>query len=293
VTLAGHSGEWDYSLTRLSEANAAAKKAELDAEAGLLRAATVAGKIYRGTVRAKSGADAAECMLRFNRQESDGAVLGLTIEPLGRDALQRTFRGAIIGNRLRAEGWPLRLESRAREAVKAAADHLLAGKSEDIAINLKLVDGRLVGEGKDFTCEFGSMSDGQMAKFTADKNQRELRIMAQVAAPAVFTGQAHSPDGLQIERLRLRIRKLDQNGASVDAILESLETNGVTREFRGTLDLYGGRLVLIPNGRPRGRPGASMHFPAFVEPNAEMTMTLTVGDKLTGELKPANWTLDF
>lgn len=292
--LTGRSGDWEYALTRLSEPDAAARKKELDGEAGLLREATLAGKVYRGTIRGKSAPDTFECLLRFKRQENDGEVLGLTIEPVGRDALQRTFRGTIIGSRLRAEGWPLRLETKAREAVKAAAGNALLAGHEDITVSLKLDNGRLVGESKNFTWDFGSVATEELAKLDTDKAQREKQILALVKEGALFYGKAHPEGESQTEGVRLRIRHIEPGGTVVDAILESLETNGVSREFRGPLDLYEGRLELTTSARGRGKTGVAVHFPAFVDSKAEMVISLTLVDgKFTGELKPSNWRLEF
>jgi hypothetical protein len=292
--LTGHSAEWTYDFTRLDQAAAAAAKTELAGEAGLLRAVTVPGKVFRGTVRGKSTTDSFEYLLRFNRQENDGAVLGATLEPPGHSAWQRSFHGAIIGSKIRAEGWPLRLETGSRDGVKTAAGNPLLGAREDFTVNLKLADGHLVGESKDFTWDFAAVADEEVAKLDADQGERKKEFFALVKTGASFTGRAHAADSDQTERVRVRFTLIDQRGGTAEAQVESLETSGVSREFRGPLDLFEGKLVLSANGRSRGRPGKAVHLPVFVDGSADAVISFTVdGEKLLGEVKGSGWKLEL
>jgi hypothetical protein len=292
--LAGHSGEWSYDFTRLDASAAAAKKAELAGEAGLLQAATVPGKVFRGTARAKVGSDSYDYLLRFNRQEDNGNVIGATLEPPGRSGWQRAFHGNIIDSRSRAEGWPLRLETRSGDAVKAATGNALLTVREEYALKFKLVDGRLIGESADFNWDFASVTEAEIAKADADEAEAKRQIFALVKSGASFTGRASSASGETPERVRVRFTLVDQRNNAVEALVESLETSGVSREFRGPLDLVDGRLVLTPNSRIRGRPGKAVHFPAFVDASSDLALTFGVaGETLSGELKDSDWKLEF
>jgi len=292
--LTGHSGDSEYSFTRLSALDATAARSQLDAVAAPLRAATAPGKVFRGTISAKSGAESHEFLVRFNRQDNDGAVLGLTLEPAGHGGWQRIFRGSIIASRSRAEGWPLRLESASRDALKSAPGFPLLTAREDFSVSLKLADGRLVGSSRDYNWDFAGVSEEEIAKFDAEQAELKKQFLALVKVGASYTGRAQAADSDQPERVRLRFTLVDQRGGVIEALLESLEVSGVNREFRGTFDLVEGRLVLTSSGRTHGRPGKAIRLPVFVDSSAEAALVLKAdGEKLSAEAKPSGWKLEF
>ena len=292
--LTGRSGDSEFGFTRLGTAEAAAAKGELDQEAAALRAVTANGKAYRGTVRAKSGADAHEYLMRFSRVQPDSATVGMTLEPLGRGTWRRSFRGTVIGNTFRAAGWPLRLETFGRDAVKSASGFAPLTMPGDYTVTLKLAEGRLTGESRDLRWDFAVSAAEETGPSVADVAALKKRVFAMIKSGASFTGRAQAAEGGDTERIRVRFTLVDQRSGTVEALLESLETSGVNREFRGTADLIDGRLVLTSYGATRGRPGRGVRLPALVDSGADATLSVAVeGDTISADVGPAGWKLEF
>jgi hypothetical protein len=292
--LTGHSGEWDYQFTRLSAADITNAKAELDSEADAIRTAIGIGKVFRGSAKPKAGGDGLEIEMRFTRLENDGAVVGLILTSPSHPSWQRNFRGGIIGNTFRDDGWPIHLETATRDYVKAASGHPILSAHEAFEVNLKLVDGRLVGASRDFNWDLGPVAGETVAKQDSDLAAVRKQIFALVKSGASFTGRAHAEGSDDAERIRIRFTMVDQRSGIVEALLESLETSGLNREFKGTAELQDGKLVLASNGQVRGRPGRAVHLPAFVDGTADASLSITLdGEQLAAEVLPSGWVLDL
>ncbi|HVU17768.1 MAG TPA: hypothetical protein VHD32_12650 [Candidatus Didemnitutus sp.] len=292
--LTGHSGEFDYRFTKLAAAQATSARSELDGEADMIRMALGAGKVFRGTVKPKAGGDGLELELRFNRLDADGSALGLVVTTPSHPAWQRAFRGTIIGNSFRDEGWPIHLETAARDYVKSASGNAILSTHEGFDVSLKLADGRLVGSSRDFNWEFVPVSTEAVTKQDADLATLKKQIFALVKSGTSYSGKAHADGSDDSERVRLRFTMVDQRSGLVEALLESQETSGLNREFKGGVDLQDGKLMLPANGHVRGRPGRAVHLPAFVDGTADASLSLTTdGDKLIVEVLPSGWVLEL
>ncbi|MDB6126930.1 MAG: hypothetical protein JWM35_826 [Verrucomicrobia bacterium] len=293
--LAAHDARREFELSRLTDAAAAAAQKQIEAPAVALRDATAAGKIYRGTVRAREGAIDFDYLLRFNQEDSEAGTVVASVEPAGREAWRRTYRGTMVVNRYRGVDAPLHLESRVDEAVRGADVHSPAGLKSDSALSFQFADGHLRGEGDGFTYDFAPLSAADVAKLEAATAEREKGQLAIVKTGVAYPGVAHWELKGTSEKVRLRFRRVDAHGANVEAVIESLERPGIMRELRGALDTFEKRLVLTTTGKGRANAGsrAGLKFPAFVR-SGELILSIDVGaDALNGAVRDQAWNLNF
>ena len=295
----GHLGTRDpkreFDLARLSDADATTTQKQIEAPMLALREATVAGKIYRGTVRARDGAVDFDYLLRFNQQDIENGTVAASLEPAGREAWRRMYRGTIVVNRYRSAESPLRLESRIDEAVRGADAHSPSGLKTDTALVFQLSDGHLRGEADGFTYDFAPLSPAEIAKLEGATAEREKGQLAIVKAGVAYPGVARWEGKGTTEKVRLRFRRVDAHGANVDAVIESLERPGISREVHGTLDTFEKRLVLTTTNKGRAGAGsrAGLKFPAFVR-SGESILSLDVGaEALDGSVRDQAWNLNF
>lgn len=291
--LTGHNGEWTYEFARLTPDQVAATRQRLLGPAGELQAETAAGKVYRGSASAKSSTDVIDFLLRFTRQENDGAAIGAVLEAPGHPNWQRAFHGGIIASRQKADGWPLRLDTGRGDALKNSSANILLTAREDYTIKVKLVDGHLIGESRDFNWDFVPASAEEAATPAVDAAAARKEFLNVVKSGSSFTGRAHAENGDHPERIRVRFTLVDQRSGTVEALLESLETSGLNREFKGTLEFADGHLTIASASTVRGKPGRAVHFPAFTD-NADATLVFSLdGEKLSADATPSGWKLEF
>ncbi|MDB6094351.1 MAG: hypothetical protein JWM32_1913 [Verrucomicrobia bacterium] len=284
----------DFTLTRLSEADAAAARKTVEADSLALREATQAGRIYRGIVRNRDGSQGANHLLRFNQQDAEAGTVVASLEPDGRENWRRTYRGAVAMNRYRAQGGPLKIESGANDAVKVAEKTSPVGAPTESVVSLKLADGHLRGDSADFSYDFAPLSAAEIAKMEAAAAEREKALLAIVKSGTAYPGTARlEAKTTTTEKVRLRFREVSAHGLEVDAIMESLERPGVYRDLHGTVDSHEKRLVLNVTGKGRTNAAsrAGLKFPPL-RSSAEQVITLEIGaTSLTGETK--DWKMSF
>ena len=287
----------DIALTCLSEADATAARQEIESASAALFDATDTGKIYRGVIRSRENPQTFDYVLRFNQQDREGATVTATLAPAGRDAWQRTYRGTLVTNRYHPGGLSVRLESPADEAVKGADSASPAGQHHDSAVSLQLVSGNLQGEAAEFSYNFTPLSADEVAKIEAAAADREKTLLAIVKPGTAYPGVASHEGDSATERVQLRFRRVDAHAAAVDAVIESPDHPGVSRDFHGALDPFSRELTLTSSGKVRGSPGsrAGLNFPPLSRPDGQR-VTLTVSDTaLSGELQGAGqgWRVNF
>lgn len=283
-----------FALTRLSAEETAKARNEVDAEGAALREATRAGLIYRGTVRSHDGSHSAEYLLRFRQQDADAGVIAAVLEPTAHEGWRRVFRGTVIASRYRAQGTPIRLDSRAGESVKLAEKTSPVGFNRDLPASLKLVNGHLQGDAQDFSFDLAPLSAAEIARIEAAEAERAKSLLALVKAGTGFPGSARLDSKSYNEKVRLRFRKVEDQGASIDAVLESLERPGIFREFTGALNPAEKRIVLTATGKDRARAAsrAGIRLPLLARASGDHVLSLELtSDGFAGENQ--SWKLSF
>lgn len=295
--LSGHEHGHRFALNRLSEAEAAAARKEIEAASVALLEATATGKIYHGVARSRATPATFDYLLRFTAQDRAVATGVATLGPAGSPGGQRIYHATLTTNRHRPGGPALHLASQANAAVKSSDSHSPIALDRDDAFSLKLVDGRLQGETTDFSFDFSPLSEADIAKLAAAAAEREQALLAIVKPDTAYPGTARLETISLTEKVRLRFRRVDAHGSDVDAVIESLDQSGVFREFRGSVDAFASQLTLTSVGKGRAAAGrkAGLKFPPLAYSDEQLLILDLNATALSGELQGSGqgWKLNF
>jgi hypothetical protein len=286
----------DISLNRLSEAEVTAVRKDIESTSAALFEAADAGKIYRGVIRSRNNPQTFDYVLRFNQQDRGDGTVMVTLAPAGRDAWQRNYTGTVIANRYHTGGLSLHLETQASDAVKSADSASPAGLNHDSDVSLRLVSGHFQGEGADFSYDFAPLSADEVAKLQAAAAAQMKSLLAIVKQGTAYPGAASHEGDSTAEKIQLRFRRVDPHGDAIDAVIESPEHPGVSRDFHGSLDSFAKRLTLT-SGRLRGSASsrAGLSFPPLSRSDGQLLALDITDSALSGELQGEGqgWKMNF
>jgi hypothetical protein len=99
------------------------------------------------------------------------------------------------------------------------------------------------------------------------------------------------------ENIRLRFRRVEPHGAVVNAVIESVDHPGVSRDLHGALDPFAKRLTLATSGKIRGGAGsrAGLKFPPLSRGDGQLIILDVSETALSGELQGEGqgWKMNF
>ena len=291
--LLGTSNDYEYRFVRVPAAQVAGVKAELTATQVAALAASAAGVVYQGVAVARRDQASESVLLRFTRQENDGALLAASLESAEHPSWHRTLRGTVATNRYRNGDQPIRLRLSRGDNTRRAPDRSVFGWGGDLALALRVDDAQLTGEDEVFTYRFTRLSVEQVQQLAADRASREQKFFNLVRAGAVYDGTVRDGTGF-ISRVRLRFIAIDQGEGSLTAAIDSREQNGVFHEWKGAFDAAEGILALGSSGRGHFNPNGNLRVP-FLSRHGSFRLNLTLDETgFTGELVDYNdWRLLF
>lgn len=295
LTGTNQSGAWQYSFQRLSPEDAKAQREEIEQFGASLLAATKPGTIYAGTAVSKDLRTSVAYLLTFDQQESGGALIRATLSDPHRPDLQRPFSGTIITNRYKAGNSPIRLQSKAGDAVNPFSDYPLNDRMNYYThrIYLRFDDGKLVGDGEHFNFTFNPAASDLVNGIRDRIDAQKKFVIASVQPGTVLDGYVMSADKRYTDRVRLRFTGIEQEGARVEATLQSLDVPEVQVSLSGTLDVNASVLRLTS---PKGRNVAngSLRSPILTHNYLEHTMELMINPGgVEGSLLNEDWRFHF
>ncbi|HLP02603.1 MAG TPA: hypothetical protein VK163_11315 [Opitutaceae bacterium] len=289
--LVGDSPTHRYTFKRVASAELERTRSEMSAAHDAALAATRVGTAYQGTVALKSGGDTAEALLRFTRQDGDGAKLEAELSLLVQPGRSRTFRGFVAANPHRTGRQPLRLFSEAKRRHNRAEAASVVGLAMDLAPAFAIKGDTLTGEDEHFTYKFTATTAEAVGRIDAAHQSAQASVQASIRRGAAYDGVARHRDGFTTP-LRVRFTRADDDG-TVEAVIESRERAGVNARLAGTVDVATRRLQLsTTGGRPEGEK--DLRVP-FLLQNAKYSLALALTDKtLDGTIEhDADWKLEF
>ncbi|MFT3830861.1 MAG: hypothetical protein QM691_14255 [Opitutaceae bacterium] len=289
--LVGDSPTHRYTFKRVASTELERTRSELSAAHDAALAATRVGTAYQGTVALKSGGEPAEALLRFTRQDGDGAKLEAELSLLAQPGRGRTFRGFVAANPHRTAQLPLRLFSEAKRRHNRAEATSVVGLAMDLAPAFAIKGDALVGEDEHFTYKFSATTAEEIGKIDAAHQSAQANVQASIRRGAAYDGVARHRDGFTTP-LRLRFTRADDDG-TVEAVIESRERAGVNVRLAGMVEIATRRLQLSSTG---GRPDGDKDLRVpFLLQNAKYTLALALTDKaLEGAIEhDADWKLEF
>jgi hypothetical protein len=289
--LTGDSPTHRYTFKRVPSAELERTRSELSAAHDAALAATQAGAVYQGTVTLKSGGEPAEALLRFTRQDGEGAKLEAEISLLAQPGRSRTFRGFVAANPHRTGNQPLRLFSETKRRHNRAEATSVVGLAMDLAPAFAIKGGALAGEDEHFTYMFAATSAEVVGKIDAAHQSAQASVQASIRRGAVYDGLARHRDGFTTP-IRIRFTRADDDGV-VEAVVESRQRAGVNLRLAGSIDIATRKLQLASTGG-RIDDDKDLRVPFFLL-NAKFSLPLALGEKsLDGTIEhDADWKLEF
>ena len=285
------SGNWHYIFDRLNAEDSARQMQVLKSGVQALVDSTRPGTTYHGFATSKGDGTRYEYLLQFESQNGEGMTASLA--PTIRADLKRPFRVFTIGNRYRANGWPLVLETQYGKNIKGSNMNSPATVAVGFKVNMKLSDERLIGESNDFTYEFERATPDFLASRAAAHLKHEKTVLGFLRAGASYSGTFHSADGMYAENVRLSFNRVDERGSIVDASMYSSDLPGIYAHLRGKADIEGGRITLSRVNSMLDNRGV-LHCPFFVERYGNYSLDLDVLEgNASGSIRNQPWKVEF
>ncbi len=289
--LVGQSLTHKYTFARVPSAELERTRSELRSAHDAALAATRPGAAYRGTVALKSSGEPVPALLRFTRQDGDGAKIEAEIELVAQPGRARSFRGYVAVNPHRTGDRPIRLLSEARRRVAKAEATSVTGLAMDLAPALALKGDTLSGSDESFEYSFSAANPDELNRLVASQQSAQAAVLGSLKRGASFDGSARHRDGFTTPA-RIRFTRVDDDG-TVEAVVESLKRPGVNLRVAGTADFATRQLQLASTG---GRPDTDndLRVPFFTL-NAKFTLLLALTERtLEGKIEhDGDWVLTF
>jgi hypothetical protein len=289
--LKGSSGSVEVTLNRVPDDQREKTIAELTRDFKALLASTSVDAVYRGAAISKQSNVSEPVLLRFTRQENEGALLQAVIESAEHPSWRRALAGTVIGNRYRSENAPVRLQAANETRVRNAPNQSVFGQW-GLAMKLATDGERMDGEDDAFTYRLVRATPADLAQLKTDREARENRMLAAIRSGAAYDGTARARSG-SVSRLRIRVTRVDTVARTVDAIFESREQSGIFHTMSGSYDLESGEILLGSNGQGRFNPSGRLRFPLFSTDSSFKVSLHVTSDALAGELDNYDWALEF
>jgi hypothetical protein len=158
---------------------------------------------------------------------------------------------------------------------------------------LKLDNGRLIGESNNYTFNFERATADYLAQLSAEKAAQEKQMFSFVKAGASYDGTFHSVDGQYAEKFRLTFKRIEQEGALIEAELYSTELPGIHAEMKGAVNLSDSQISMSRiNGKIN--TGGYLHSPIFTQSYGTLTIDLNIApDAVSGEIRDHQWKVDI
>lgn len=290
--LTGKSPAHQYVLTRLGESERERLRTEMGAAFERALAATQNGTVYRGTAVAKDSSREETVLLRFTRQEKNGAQLAAELEIENTPGRSRPFRGSVTANRHRAGGAPIRLTSAARDRLANAGDTSVAGLNRELVVALTPDGTALAGADTSFTYKLERLDADAFAKLDAERKAARDAFFAAVKRGNAYGGTAQHTDGFSTP-VRLRITSVNADTGAVEGALESVPQNGVNARLTGRFT-FADRSLRFTAAVGKAAGGNALRLPLFAR-NGRGNVVLTVGERsIDGALEgSAEWSFSF
>ncbi|MEJ1973535.1 MAG: hypothetical protein WDM96_14055 [Lacunisphaera sp.] len=283
---------YEFAFTRVSEAEAAGLRAQLAGEFNTLLNAIGKDAVYRGMAISKNSQASEPVLLRFTKQENEGALLQAVLASLDHAAWRRRLQGTLIANRYRSGDQPLRLQLSGEDRIGRAPNQSVFAYGYDLSLKFTLAGNQLTGEDDRFTYRLTRLADAELAQLTAEREARQQRFIGAIRAGAAYDGTISGSDGTT-SRLRLRISKLDASTNTLVVLFESREQYGIFHEMSGTFESSDGTLLLGSSGHGKFNSTGKLRVPFFSRDRAFKAGLLLNDDGLTGELSNEGWTFNF
>ena len=289
--LTGDSPTHRYTFQRVASADLERIRSTLAAAHEAALGATRVGTAYQGSVTPKDGGEPAEALLRFTRQDAEGAKLEAELSLLAQPGRRRTFRGFVAANPHRTGKQPLRLFSEARRRHGRAEAGSVVGLAMDLAPAFVLSRDTLTGEDEHFTYKFSATSAEEVGRIDAAHQSAQAAMQARIRRGAAYDGFARHRDGFATP-LRLRFTRVEDDGTT-EAVLESRERAGVDVHVAGTVDPAARRIHLSTTSS-RPDDDKDLRVP-FLLLKAKYTFALALTEKtIEGTIEhDADWRLEF
>lgn len=288
--LAGDSPNHHYVFSRVPSPQLEKTRTRLSAAHNTALAATAPDRIYQGTITAKNGGEVTNAILRFTRQDADGAKLEAELALVAQPNRKRTFRGFVAINPHRTGAQPLRLFSESRRRNSRAPSASAVGLAMDLAPAFAIRPEGLEGEDDYFVYSFSTTSSEAVEKIDAAHQSALAEIGAIVHPGSAYDGVARHSDGYTTS-IRLRFTRTNEDGP-VEAVIESLAHSGAYVYLKGNLDV-GERTLAFTDAHGRRDTEDGQRFPLFLGSPSAATLHLVDG-RITGRIDadPA-WNLSF
>jgi len=254
-------------------------RAELVGDFAQLMNATKVGSTFLGAAISKKNDSSERVLLRFTRQENDGALIQAVLRSPDRASWTRELNGTLISNRYRSEGRPLRLVMASESARKSAREDSVfrATRRDGLQLNLMLEGNSLVGEDDMFHYKLAPAEAEQIAIIDREQSARERRFTEIVQAGAAYDGVARDTQGFST-RVRLRIKRVEAGSNTLQVVFESLQQGGIFHAMSGSFDIDAGTIGLGSSGEGKFNPSGYLRLPIFSR-DAVFKASLELGEK--------------
>ena len=203
-----------------------------------MRQSTQAGRYFQGLITPSRAGASKKVLLRFVRNEADGAVVEASLETIEvKEQWQLT--GSVKTSKYARDGWPVKFSMPAKPSFR---------------LQLKWAEGRLIGsstDGYDYSLE--PATPDFLNELQRARTANEERFLRASAPGRTFTGLCRitNPGGYfsaavagQILELRLRFTRQEDHGQIVEGRIESAQRPENSAVFQGTLDPFSGVMRL-------------------------------------------------
>ncbi len=293
--LKGQTSSFVYRLTRLSGAEAAAVKTELEAPFAAALEASRAGLVYHGAAVSKRSQASEPILLEFVRQENDGALLAAKIETIDGVHRQRSLQGTVETNVYRGGDHLIRLRmSRQDHDPQVSNGSIFGFDWNDLTLMMRPEGNQLVGEDASFTYRLTRATPEYLARLSAAKAEAHRRFASVIRPGAVYDGTVSDRSGFATS-LRVRILSMDTSDRTLAVRFESRVQYGVYHEMSGTYDEDSGLIKLGSTGKGVFNPNGVLRVPFFSQ-NATFQAVLAVGKTAIGgqlQIWSDSWTFNF
>lgn len=277
--LTGQSHSFDYRFMLVPADEVEMARAELVGDFTQLMNATKVGSTFLGAAISKKNDSSERVLLRFTRQENDGALIQAVLRSPDRASWTRELNGTLISNRYRSEGRPLRLVMASESARKSAREDSVfrATRRDGLQLNLMLEGSSLVGEDDMFHYKLAPAEAEQIAIIDREQSARERRFTEIVQAGAAYDGVARDTQGFST-RVRLRIKRVEAGSNTLQVVFESLQQGGIFHAMSGSFDIDAGTIGLGSSGEGKFNPSGYLRLPIFSR-DAVFKASLELGEK--------------
>ena len=231
-----------FRLQPLTPEQVATVQARVEADYEQAVAATAPGLLYLGTATSRTSGAAETVFLRYSHRPPGNESLEATLESTTR-GWKRPLRGAIMANVRRADGAPIRLQAKPKEAAGDAPAGSVLRDPGELNLRLGLEQGALVGGDERFTYRLAVATPADLQRIEVSRLERGRQLEEVLKSGIVYEGTLRDDRRYGLPA-RLELTRVDRLVGVIAARIRPLNQGSVSREFLGSWDALGDSVML-------------------------------------------------